>query len=72
MFDWLNAIDDCEMLYDIGASNGYEGMYTHAAHDCHVASVEMFVPSVENILLAFVMSERAGRDMSKIDVMLGA
>ena len=72
VFDWLNAIDDCEMLYDIGASNGYEGMYTHAAHDCHVASVEMFVPSVENILLAFVMTERAGRDMSKIDVMLGA
>ena len=72
VFDWLNAIDDCEMLYDIGASNGYEGMYTHAAYDCHVASVEMFVPSVENILLAFVMSERAGRDMSKIDVMLGA
>jgi len=26
VFDWLNAIDDCEMLYDIGASNGYEGM----------------------------------------------
>ena len=72
VFDWMNAIDDCEMLYDIGASNGYEGMYTHGAHNCRVASVEMFVPSVENILLATVMSERQGMDMSKIDVMLGA
>ena len=72
VFDWLNAIDDCEMLYDIGASNGYEAMYAHAAHDCRVASIEMFVPSVENILLAIVMSERAGRDMSKLDLMLGA
>ena len=72
VFDWLNAIDDCDMLYDIGASNGYEGMYAHATHNCRVASVEMFLPSVENILLALVMSERAGRDMSKIDIMLGA
>jgi len=72
VFDWLNAIDDCEMLYDIGASNGYEGMYTHAAHGCRVASVEMFVPSVENILLAFVMAERRGRDMSNIEVLFGA
>jgi len=72
VFDWLNAIDDCEMLYDIGASNGYEGMYAHAAHDCPVASVEMFVPSVENILLACVMSERQGCSMSKYELLLSA
>lgn len=59
VFRWLAAIDDCGVLYDIGAANGHEGLCAHAFHKCHVVYVEMFTPSVESILKGIVI---AGRD----------
>ena len=71
VFCWLAAIDDCSVLYDIGAANGHEGLSAHAFHRCHVVYVEMFTPSIETILKGVVI---AGRDseIDKFDVVAAA
>lgn len=59
-FDWLNAIDDCETLYDIGAANGHEGLFAAALHHCKVVFVEIFTPSIESILKGVILAQRRG------------
>src|SRR4051794_21711823 len=34
VWKWLNWIGDCRIFYDIGASNGMEGLYVLYRHAC--------------------------------------
>ena len=65
---WLNAIDDCTMLYDIGSANGLEGVFANSIYSCKVAFVEIFAPSIEDILKAVVLAQRSGHDASEFEV----
>ena len=68
VYTWLNAIDDCEVLYDIGAANGHEGFTANALHGCTVAFVEIFTPSIESILKGVVLAQQKGADVAKFEV----
>lgn len=58
VWKWLNWIDDCRMFYDIGASNGMEGLYALHRHACTVVFVEPYTPSIESILKSLYMARR--------------
>jgi FkbM family methyltransferase len=60
VWKWLNWIADCRMLYDIGASNGLEGLFALAKHGCAVAFVEPYTPSIESILKSVYVAARSG------------
>lgn len=60
VWKWLNWISDCRMLYDIGASNGLEGLFAIAKHGCPVTFVEPYTPSIESILKSVFVASRAG------------
>jgi hypothetical protein len=68
VFIWLNAIDDCKALYNIGAANGHEGFIANALHNCTVAFVEIFTPSIETILKGVVLSSRKKNNVAKFEV----
>ncbi|MDA0654818.1 MAG: hypothetical protein O2912_00200 [Proteobacteria bacterium] len=72
VFHWINMIDDCEVLYDVGAANGHEGLIAHELHKCHVVYVEMFTPSIETILKGVVIASRQGGQASDFDVVAAA
>ncbi|MEK9660162.1 MAG: hypothetical protein VW644_00230 [Alphaproteobacteria bacterium] len=62
VFAWMRRIDDCEMFYDIGSSNGLEGFLVNHLWGCKVAFVEPFTPSVETILKTIVLQGPDKRD----------
>lgn len=72
VFHWINMIDDCEVLYDIGAANGHEALTTHRLHGCHTVFVELFTPSIESILKGVVLAGRDGSKPSDFDVVAAA
>lgn len=72
VYIWLNAIDDCETLYDIGAANGHEGIAANAVHGCTVAFIEMFTPSIDTILKSVVLAKNGGADVDKFEVFAAA
>lgn len=53
---WLHWIKDCRMLYDVGASNGMEGLLANHLHSCSVAFIEPYSPSVITILKSIWLS----------------
>lgn len=57
VFAWMRRIDDCEMFYDIGSSNGFEGFLVNHLWGCKIAFVEPFTPSVETILKTIVLQD---------------
>lgn len=62
VFDWMHRINDCEVLYDIGSSNGLEGFLVNHLWGSKVVFVEPFTPSVETILKTIVLQDVAKRD----------
>jgi FkbM family methyltransferase len=53
---WLNWIGGCRAFYDIGASNGLEGLYVLYRHGCPVVFVEPYTPSIESILKSLYLA----------------
>ena len=68
VFIWLNAISDCETLYDIGAANGHEGLVANALHQCRIVYVELFTPSIDSILKGTVLAQRRGAAADQFEV----
>jgi len=68
VFHWINMIDDCEVLYDIGAANGHEGLSVHLLHGSHIVYVELFTPSIETILKGVVLASRDDGHPNYFDV----
>jgi len=58
VWKWLNWINDCQAFYDIGASNGMEGLYVLHRHNCPVVFVEPYTPSIESILKSLYLARR--------------
>lgn len=57
VFDWICRIDDCDVVYDIGSSNGLEGFLIHHLWGSKIVFVEPFTPSVETILKTIVLQD---------------
>ena len=72
VFHWINMIDDCEVLYDIGCANGHEALCAHGLHGCHTVFIEMFTPSIESILKGVVLATRGSSVSSNFDVVAAA
>ena len=68
VFIWLNAISDCETLYDIRAANGHEGLAANAMHKCNIVYVELFTPSIDSILKGTVLAQRRGATADQFEV----
>ena len=62
VFAWMRRIEDCEVLYDIGSSNGLEGFFTNHLWGSKIVFVEPFTPSIETILKTIVLQGPAKRD----------
>jgi FkbM family methyltransferase len=65
---WLNTIDDCETLYDVGSANGLEGFFAAARHGCRVCFIEPFTPSIDALLKGVYLVGRRGGDTSAFEV----
>jgi FkbM family methyltransferase len=59
VFDWMQRIRDCELLYDIGSANGLEGFFVHHLHRSRIVFVEPFTPSIETILKTIARLQRS-------------
>lgn len=59
---WMNQLSDCEVIYDVGSSNGLEGFLINHLWGSKVIFVEPFTPSVETLLKTIVLvdPERRG------------
>lgn len=55
---WLNWIGDCTTLYDVGSSNGLEGLYAMHRHGCSVVFIEPYTPSIESLLKSVYIARR--------------
>jgi len=62
VYTWMNVIDDCSVLYDIGSSNGLEGFLVNHLWNSKIVFVEPFTPSVETILKTVVLQGVSKRD----------
>ena len=62
VFAWMRRLDDCEVLYDIGSSNGLEGFLVNHLWGSRIIFVEPFTPSVETILKTIVLQGENKRD----------
>ena len=60
VFDWMQRIRDCELLYDVGSANGLEGFFIHHLHRSRVVFVEPFTPSIETILKTIARLQEHG------------
>lgn len=58
VWKWLNWIGDCRTFYDVGASNGMEGLYVMHRHNCPVVFVEPYTPSIESLLKSLYLTRR--------------
>lgn len=68
VWKWLNWISDCRMLYDIGASNGLEGLFALTKHGCSVTFVEPYTPSIESILKSVFVATRGGNVAGQVEI----
>ncbi|MBJ26626.1 MAG: hypothetical protein CMM30_02895 [Rhodospirillaceae bacterium] len=59
---WMNSIDDCSVLYDIGSSNGLEGFLVNHLWGSKIVFVEPFTPSIETILKTIVLQGESKKD----------
>ena len=58
VFDWMQRIKDCDLVYDVGSANGLEGFFIHHLHGSRIVFVEPFTPSVETILKTIARLDR--------------
>lgn len=65
---WLDIIDDCKVLYDVGSATGLEGFFAAARHDCRVCFIEPFTPSVDALLKGIYLVGRRGGDTAAFEV----
>ncbi len=72
VFHWINMITDCDVLYDVGAANGHEGLSVQLLHGSHIVYIEMFTPSVETILKGTVLAAQHGAKISDFNVVAAA
>lgn len=72
VFHWINMITDCDVLYDVGAANGHEGLSVQLLHGSHVVYIEMFTPSIETILKGTVLASQNGAKIEDFDVIAAA
>ena len=68
VFHWINMITDCDVLYDVGAANGHEGLSVQLLHGSHIVYIEMFTPSIETILKGTVLAAQHGAKISDFNV----
>ena len=68
VFIWINMINDCEVLYDIGSANGNEGILVNSLYGCKIVFLEIFIPSIENILKGTVLAQRMGANISQFEI----
>lgn len=68
VFDWMQRIDDCDLVYDVGSANGLEGFFIHHLHDSRIVFIEPFTPSVETILKTIAHLDRGDDKDRKFEV----
>ncbi len=68
VFDWLTIIDDCRVLYDFGSANGQEGLFAQDRHDCKTVFVEIFPPSIEDLLKGVALRLRGGAANERFEI----
>lgn len=65
---WLDMIDDCETLYDVGSATGLEGFFAAARHKCRVCFIEPYTPSVDALLKGIYLVGLRGGDTEAFEV----
>ena len=68
VWKWLNWIGGCRTFYDVGASNGMEGLYVLHRHVCPVVFIEPYTPSIESILKSLYLARRSLPDAPAAEV----
>lgn len=68
LWQWLRWIRNCGVFYDIGASNGLEGLYVLANHGKPVVFVEPYTPSIESILKSVFVTRRDHPTLPAVEV----
>ncbi len=50
VFDWIKDLSNVKNFLDIGSANGLEGIFVHNKYGCKVIFIEMYIPSLDDLL----------------------